>query len=200
MNTDLKKWLETPCDKTDLLQLEKDVFYMPIGTVKKKIQYMEDTFNVSVNESAFSHLLFNKSQKEIIASGSIVIRIFQWEGGQPVYLITELIGTATFPVDNYGENTHYAATLESLCIVNAFGGKYPQFGSALNKIDVVPDTKVKKAPVADTSNEMAQVFKMLKTKLKRFKFREDAQAYLDTTEYKTNLEAKSIVNLLPLKK
>lgn len=193
---DLQKWLDTPCDTTDLLQLEKDVWYMPIGFVKKKIKYMEDNFSVFVLETNFQHQFFSINNKEYYSSGSIEITILDKE--QRIF--AKFVGAATFPISNYAPNLHFAATLESLCIVNAFGGKYPQFGSVLNKVDVVPEAaKQKKPPAPDTSKEMEQVFKMLKRKLGRYKNREDAQAYLDTTEYKNNLEAKAIVNLLPLK-
>lgn len=202
MTTELKQWLQSECAKEDLLELKDGVFYMPIGVVKKKIQYMEDTFDVSVLESNFHHFFFNNNQRETIVSGSIEIKIFYKSDIFPFdeSLIAQLVGTATFPISFYGENTHYAATLESLCIVNAFGGKYPQFGSALNKFDVVAaDKSLAKVPKQEVDKEINKLFEQVKKKLSKYSNQEDAQAYLDTTEWKHSLIAKNIVNSLPKK-
>lgn len=201
MTIELKKWLNTPCSNEDLVELKDQVFYMPIGVVKRKIQYMEDTFKVSVFETNFHHFLFNQSQKEAIASGSIEIKIVIIGGAFDGCCFVQLVGTATFPISYYGENTHYAATLESLCIVNAFGGKYPQFGSGLNKFDVVsPKAKgLAEVPAKEMDAVINKLFKQLKTKLSKYSNREEAQAYLETTEFRFNIEAKEIVNSLPLK-
>jgi hypothetical protein len=211
MTSELKKWLYTECANEDLLELKEGVFYMPIGVVKKKIQYMEDTFGVAVLESNFHHFFFNNNQRESIVSGSIGITLMQRTTitrtdnntivvQTPYELITQLIGAATFPISFYGENTHYAATLESLCIVNAFGGKYPQFGSALNKFDVVPaDKGLAKVPKQEVDKEINKLFEQVKKKLSKYSNQEDAQAYLDSTEFKHSLIAKNIVNSLPKK-
>lgn len=197
MTIELHKWLNEPCSTEDLLELNKGIFYMPIGAVKKKIQHMEEKFGATVLETNFHHFLFNNNQRETIASGSIGITIMQ--GGS---IIAQLIGAATFPISSYGENTHYAATLMSLCKVSALGNKYPQFGSGLNKIyDVVaPVSKgLAAVPTEAIDKEIERLLKKVKTKLSKFSFKEDAQAYLDTTEFRFNMEAKAIVNSLPLK-
>lgn len=200
MTTELKQWLQTPCAESDLLELKEGIFYMPVGVVKKKIQYMEDTFGVSVLETNFHHFFFNNNQREAFASGSIGITIMQRDELGELIIVAQLIGAATFPVSFYGENTHYAATLESLCIVNAFGGKYPQFGSALNKFDVVAaDKALAKVPQQEVDKEINKLFNKVKTKLSKYSNREDAQAYLDTTEFKMNLECKEIIHSLPKK-
>ncbi len=197
MTEALKNWLQTPCAPEDLLELTKGIFYMPIGTVKKKIQHMEDKFSVVYLEANFHHFLFNSNKHETIASGSIGITLIQ--DGE---IVAQLIGTATFPISYYGENTHYAATLESLCIVNAFGAKYPQFGSVLNSTDVVAPAsrQLAKVPKENIDKVTDQLFNALKKKLAKFASREEAQLYLDGTEFKFNIEAKAIVNNLPLKK
>ncbi len=215
MTSELKEWLYTPCLPSDLLELEKNVWYMPIGVVKQKIQYMEDNFGVLYLETGFNHLYFSNGQKEAIASGSISITLMQTihlpvreelhvsKNEYPQQqLIAQLIGTATFPLSYYGVNTHYAATLESLCIVNAFGGKYPQFGSALNKLDVVsPAAKITVPSAVNTIDKVEEkLFNNLKKKLSKYLNREDAQAYLDTMpEYRMNLELKEIVKNKPTK-
>ncbi len=197
MTKELKQWLQSECAKEDLLELKDGVFYMPIGAVKKKIQYMEDTFGVTVLESNFHHFFFNNNQREAIASGSIEITIIDNGIGRK---IAQMVGSATFPVSFYGENTHYAATLESLCIVNAFGGKYPQFGSALNKFDVVAaDKALAKVPQQEVDKEINKLFNQVKKKLSKYSNQEDAQAYLDSTEFKHSILAKQIVNSLPKK-
>lgn len=199
MTNDLKKWLQTPCATEDLLELTKGIYYMPIGAVKKKIQYMEDTFDVAVLEQNFHHFLFNNTQRDTLASGSIEIVIVDNGIGRK---ISQMVGAATFPIASYGDNTHYAATLMSLCKVSAFGNKYPQFGSGLNKIyDVVApvDKPLATVPAAAIDKEIEKLLKKVKTKISKYTFREEAQAYLETTEFRFNIECKSIVNSLPLK-
>lgn len=44
-----------------------------------------------------------------------------------------------------------------------------------------------------------KLFVKVKEKLSKFNNKEDAQAYLDTTEFKMTIEAKQLVNILPLK-
>lgn len=197
MTKDLKQWLDQPCATEDLMELTKGIYYMPIGIVKKKIKHMEDKFCVTYLETNFNHFLFNSNQRETIASGSIGITLMQEDK-----IVAQLIGAATFPITYYGENTHYAATLESLCIVNAFGAKYPQFGSVLNSTDVVTPAsrQLAKVPKDDIDKVTDQLFIALKKKLAKFSNREDAQEYLNGTEFKFNIEAKEIVNNLPLKK
>lgn len=46
---------------------------------------------------------------------------------------------------------------------------------------------------------IAQLYVAVEKKLNKFKFREEAQAYLDTTEFKVYVPARQIVNSLPLK-
>ena len=194
----LIEWLDTPCLPDDLIELSKDVYYMPIGTVKRKIKYMEDKFGVFVSESNFSHHIFNVNQKRYFASGSIEIKIVSADTGAQIY---QIVGAATFPLEQYGENTHYAATLESLCILNAFGGKFMQFGSGLNSLDVVSKGNVLAiVPAAEVDAVTNKLFEQLKKKLKKYGSREEALAYLNSTEFKYNIEAKEIVNNLPLKK
>lgn len=198
MTEALKKWLNTPCDESDLLELTKGVFYIPIGIVKKKILYMREKFNVDVFQKNFHHFMFTDAQRVTYASGSKEVIIYQDK-----QLINELVGAATFPTGNYGENTHYAATLSSLCLVSALAGEYPQFGSHLNKtFDVVaPLTgSLAKVPTDEVDKEIEKLFKGVKTKLSKFSCQEDAQAYLDTTEFRFNIECKDIIKKLPLKK
>lgn len=49
---------------------------------------------------------------------------------------------------------------------------------------------------AAADKEIDKLFKQVKTKLSKYSNREEAQAYLDTTEFKFNIELKQIVNNL----
>lgn len=155
MTKELLEWLNTPCDPADLLQLEKDVYYMPIGTVKQKLSYMEKEFGVKICYSNFNHLVINTTTKKrepiLLASGSIELTIHS-KHHESKYLddTKKLVGAATITSDVYGDNIHYAATLKSLCIVNALSSEYPQFGySSLFVSDVVSAEKNDNKPAAD---------------------------------------------------
>lgn len=63
--------------------------------------------------------------------------------------------------------------------------------------------KPKKLPVINTSGDYVkedEEWNKVKEALNAFKFREDAQAYLDLTPFKLTLEAKKIVSQKPIKK
>jgi hypothetical protein len=71
--------------------------------------------------------------------------------------------------------------------------KFPElYGKAKPKILPVINTS------ADYVNEDEE-WDRVKGTLRQFKFREDAQLYLDTTQYKLTLEAKKLVNNKPSK-
>jgi hypothetical protein len=62
--------------------------------------------------------------------------------------------------------------------------------------------KPKILPVINTSADYAnedEEWDRVKGTLRQFKFKEDAQLYLDTTQYKLTLEAKKLVNNKPSK-
>ena len=67
--------------------------------------------------------------------------------------------------------------------------------------DLYPDDNKKKIPVIDAKKDeqIDKEFKLLKLILEKYEFREDAQAYLDTTEWRLAVEAKAIVNSKPIK-
>lgn len=50
-----------------------------------------------------------------------------------------------------------------------------------------------------TQKEADKEFDFIKEKLSEFEFREDAQAYLETTDFKFTIEAKNIINNKPFK-
>lgn len=132
------EWLNTPIEPSLCLEIEPGIFYVPIGVVKDKINYAEREFGAIFNFSDFTHNLtvFNKV---LIASGSLTVSIMQENLGQRL-----LVGAATFYINIMGENTHYAATLKSLCVVNGLSWKYPAFGSCLNKEQEVVEYAKKK--------------------------------------------------------
>lgn len=62
--------------------------------------------------------------------------------------------------------------------------------------DVAGNTK---RDVAHKDEETERLWNLVCAKLEAFEFREDAQEYLNTTEFKLTIEAKKLVNTKPLK-
>lgn len=56
-----------------------------------------------------------------------------------------------------------------------------------------------KVSTSETDKEIDKLFNKVKTKLSKFQYQDDAHAYLETTEWKHNLELKSIITSLPKK-
>ena len=135
----LREWLQIPCSANDLLPVPQERggtgFYMPIVVVKRKIRLMETDFRTKLNQMEFRHLLFSNLKNETFASGSINLQMVAQGIKEGNYVpdpeITYLIGAATFNTQHYEQNGHWAATLKSLCIINALSD-FPQFGSLAN--------------------------------------------------------------------
>lgn len=143
MDITLKEWLNIPCLEQDVSGDPQNGYYLGILKIREKIKFMEDTFNVTVNESNFHHFLFNRMDKEVFSSGSIEIEIIQIIG----FFNQKLVGAYSFNITDYDnpqdKNEQYAGTTKSLCIGNALGNKYPQFGSLLNRKELVRTIKGK---------------------------------------------------------
>ncbi len=56
--------------------------------------------------------------------------------------------------------------------------------------------EVSKEAITAADKEIEKLFKQVKTKLSKYSNREDAQAYLDSTDFRLNIELKQIVNNL----
>jgi len=56
--------------------------------------------------------------------------------------------------------------------------------------------QVSKEAITAADKEIDKLFKQVKTKLSKYSNREEAQAYLDSTDFKFNMEMKQIVNNL----
>lgn len=157
----LKEWLNTPCSPEDLIPYKDDagnvkagVYYMPVTVVRKKIKFMEDEFEANIDNGIFVHSLYT-FEKKLIATGSAEVSINSTSDAKDMFWQT-LVGAATFYTSRYGDNTNYAPTLLSLCIVNALGSKYPQFGSEVNSIEleVVPSVDVNADLMEDAVKEV----------------------------------------------
>ncbi len=142
-----KQWLYTPCEQSELMELEKGIYYMPITVVKSKIDFMRNEYGAKINFHGFNHIFHNTS-KQTIASGSIGVTIIHEDINQ------SLVGAASFFTDIYMPNYHFAATLKSLSIVNAFSNEYPQFGSLLNLSKAVDQVN---ANIGNNQKPMADV-------------------------------------------
>lgn len=59
--------------------------------------------------------------------------------------------------------------------------------------------EVSKEAITAADKEIEKVFKKVKANLSKYSNREDAEAYLSTTEFKMNLECKEIIQSLPKK-
>lgn len=124
----LMDWLYTECSDEDVRTHPKDeaVKYLGIDVLNRKFKEMQDEFFVTVHRTNFQHQFFTHSNKKQMFSGSIDV-MFSSE-----YFTQHLSGAATFYLDEYSPNTHFAPTGKSLCITNAVS-IFPQFGSLLNK-------------------------------------------------------------------
>lgn len=136
---ELLRWLRTECDEDDVKFNTDGSKYLGIKTVKDKLRLLRERWGVQRNENGFNHFVFTTRNGDSFASGSLNIELVG-EGFN-----VKLVGAATFNLKEYGENTHYAATLKSLCLCNAML-EYPQFGACLNDdiADVVLPTKENK--------------------------------------------------------
>lgn len=105
--------------------------YLPIDIVRSKLDYLT---NSKWEVTNFSHLYFNNAG-QLSISGSLELFFNVDSDTDDIYsvlILRRLTGAATFKLTDYEDNNHYAATLKSLCIVNALSQEYPCFGKNLN--------------------------------------------------------------------
>lgn len=187
------EWLETDCIESEIMGDHSKGYYLGIDTVKSKIRQMEKRFQAIVDISSFNHFFFTNPDKSVIASGSLEVMITHPD------IVKCIVGAATFDMKDYDGNTHYAATLKSLCICNAML-QFPQFGSKLNK-EFVPTIQQKgpdkKEEVYDS--QVDEEWGKLKVMLDQYDNKEDAATFLSTTDFKYTIEAQEIVNSKPPK-
>lgn len=145
MELTLKGWLYIPCLDEELTGDEATGFHLPIETIRKKLQYMENQFGAVLHQSDFKHFLFNRMDKEVFASGSMQVEILQSQNINPdnwigatfsePKLFKKLVGAYSFNIQDYDNpkdrNEQYAGTLKTLCLRNALSSEYPQFGSLI---------------------------------------------------------------------
>lgn len=133
----VKEWLNTPCLPEEISGDAESGWFLGIEILRKKLKYLEDKFGVLVGYSDFNHLIFNAPDRRSFASGSLNMEL-KFEDGTT----KRLVGGATFDLQEYAPNTHFAATLKSLCIGNGLL-EYEAFGRSLNK-DPLPAKEIPK--------------------------------------------------------
>jgi len=135
----LKDWLQLPCLPDEVKGDANTGFYLGIEKIREKIKFMENEFHITVNYGNFRHFLFNRMDKEVFASGSLEVELVE-DSNYGLVFYKKLVGAYSFNIQDYDNhndrNEQYAGTLKSLCIGNALGNEYPQFGSLLNTQDL----------------------------------------------------------------
>ncbi len=150
MDITLKEWLYRECLPEEIIGDVKNGYYLGIVTIRKKLKFMEDEFDGLVNYRNFNQTFLVRPDKEVFVSGSMEIKISAGD------YYKELVGAYSFNIKDYdnetvGGNEQYAGTLKTLCIRNAFGNEYPQFGSLLNEVVELNKTeRFKSAPTTSS--------------------------------------------------
>lgn len=157
MDCTLLEWLNADPLPQDIKGDADTGYYLGIEKVNEKLHILKEKFNVRIHFTNFHHFLFNKPDKTVWASGSIQVELISKDGT----FHDTLIGAATFDIQEYDNdkefNSHYAATLKSLAKSNAML-EYPQFGSKLNKQDLVRTIQVRgKKETSDKAKTTAKL-------------------------------------------
>lgn len=186
-----KDWLsEEP--KPEEVKLNPDNSqYIPIGMLEQVL----DTFD-RWGTSNFKFALL-KTGGTIFASASISLDV--WFDNQERHHT----GASTFQILQNDVNTDYEATALSLALANAAKKLGKRFGRGLNNRLLTGETALPIKQVQEThtpDQKEEQEFKELEQALKKFKTKEEAQEYLNTSGFKYHIGAKQIVNSKPSKK
>lgn len=129
MEYTLKEWLQLEPFPGDVIGNIEEGFSIDLEALRNKMRFMEDTFDVIINQSNFHHLLFNGIDKQTYSSGTIEIEILQ--SGK---LFKRLVGGSTFNILEYaGERGSYFANISKTLTIRNAMLHYPAFGANLNK-------------------------------------------------------------------
>lgn len=196
MITDLKQWLEEPCKETDVRYLEPDnsdpekrAAYIPIGIIEEMLDELDSwsvyDFKHTIIKAGGHWISDANAQLSVTHNGKTLSRT----------------GAVSFIVSSRDTNMDFAATALSFCIANAAKKLGKKFGrhlnGRLNKGETgIPIIQLKEIHNPETIDEE---FNAVAEKLESFDNKEDAQAYLETTDFRFYIKAKNIVNLKPSK-
>ncbi len=155
----LETWLRTDCPVQEAKPYcgNLSILYLDITTVKKKIRFMEDQFNVKLNQyDLHISTYYSIVEKDTLYSATLRVELVD-NGG----LIASLLGATTFSTAQYPGNYKYAAIGKSLALVNALSSEYEQFGLNLNPKDESEEMIERRVSAAkhNRANETMQLIK-----------------------------------------
>lgn len=188
-----KEWLDTPPPIDEVRTLDNGAEFIPIGIVERLLdEYSEIEGVGSWGTSDFKFQIV-KTGHVWLADASCLLLI---DGEEPMQ------GAVTWQISSNDDNMDYSATALSFCIANAAKKKGIRFGRALNgRMDKgetsIPGTQAKVNVDADKKADAE--FTELTKSLLGFAYREDASEYLATTDFRFSIEAKKLIEVLPLK-
>lgn len=131
-------WLNTPCSEDEKILNPNGGWYLGIEKVNEKLKHAFDTFGLKVDYSNFNHFFYTIQDNTYVSGGIEVFIHCEYE-----QFSKRLVGATTFNVLDYGNNKYWGAIAKSLFINNALS-IYPQFGSLLNKEELIVATEFKK--------------------------------------------------------
>lgn len=136
----LLEWLNLKWSPDDIsilpwtLAYENPVEYMPIPTVRQKIEFMRKHFKVKVTQTEVNIGTETKPGKEpdlfVWATVKYKLEHSDFDGG-----VYELCGTASLFAGQYKGSWSLAQIAESLATTRAFSKDWPQFGKGLNETE-----------------------------------------------------------------
>jgi len=138
-NPTFEEWLYSKYLDEELSSFDwnPSIRYMPIESVRKKIEFMRTQWKIKVNYYDVCISSIITPDKDVFWTGTIRAEIIlpDASGAGPGILYASLNGAATFSYGQYAGKFTYGQIAKSLAIVNAFSSEYPQFGKGINKED-----------------------------------------------------------------
>lgn len=150
------EWLKSSPPDTDVSYNERQKKFQKYSVIKRKLDTLcPDTWD----SKNFHQFIFYMPDKRIKVSGNIDVAIryhYLLEDKSGVREVNRtLAGAATFFAADYAPNEHWAATLKSLCIVNAVQALGKQFGEGLNPEEDDQDVYTVVVPTEKSRNGIA---------------------------------------------
>lgn len=187
---EIKEWLNSEPLPTEIRERD-GAYYIPYHIVVEKLNQLCGYGNWDMLNFRHTYQPLNKGQ--LLISGSIEVKVNYG------YISRILSGAANFVV-NGTSNPHVAATVKSLAVLNAVKPLGKTFGWGLNGFEKdyqdVPE-------IPSAQNEVHEEQKIeddlarLMNELDNFEYREDAQAYLESTTFKLYMPAKKAISIKP---
>lgn len=134
MQGKLLDWLNTDLFPDDIAQLSFNAKaeYLPIPTVRKKMDIMESVYGADITQTDVSIFAINTppgKEADVIFTATVkfIIKHPEFKGG-----VKRICGTASFYIGQYS-GWSFAQIAESLATVRAFSKQWKQFGRGLNE-------------------------------------------------------------------